>query len=148
MLLVHSSFIYQFFYCFLLILFRLVHVYMSCFCFDMSFNYHFWNGIHIQVTDNNFTCSCKNGYTGSKCETNVGHQLCEMSPCMNNGTCISLTNSYTCECMPFFEVCDYRVNPVDECIVWLYTNINCRGKTVKTSLIHVDLALVTMEPLV
>lgn len=43
-------------------------------------------------------CTCKAGYTGKLCETEINE--CSSSPCQNNGTCNDLINGYTCKCPP------------------------------------------------
>lgn len=48
-----------------------------------------------------FSCTCKPGFTGIYCESQLGVRLCEQSPCRNEGVCIALTESeYKCECLP------------------------------------------------
>lgn len=38
---------------------------------------------------------------GDNCETNFNE--CESNPCLNNGTCIDMTNGYVCSCVPGFS---------------------------------------------
>ena len=42
------------------------------------------------------TCRCKEGYTGSSCETKLN--VCQSMPCRNDGTCVDATSSYVCHC--------------------------------------------------
>jgi hypothetical protein len=46
---------------------------------------------------NGFSCSCPSGYTGSKCDINIGE--CKNSPCLN-GTCVDRINGYSCSLEP------------------------------------------------
>lgn len=59
---------------------------------------------YLQVSGGNFSCSCANGYIGERCEMDVGALDCQQSPCMNGGTCFSITNGYRCQCTQFYEV--------------------------------------------
>jgi len=43
-----------------------------------------------------FTCLCKNGFTGNLCETMI--DFCESNPCNNGGRCLGFTGGYTCIC--------------------------------------------------
>lgn len=57
-------------------------------CFD---NFSTSNGLI------GFRCDCPPGFTGEYCETNINP--CASNPCLNGGTCFSVTNSlYLCLC--------------------------------------------------
>ncbi|XP_030628115.1 protein eyes shut homolog [Chanos chanos] len=57
------------------------------------------------------TCACADGAVGPQCRT--PSQPCSPSPCLNNGSCVSLGDSYSCRCPRGFsgknceEVIDY-----------------------------------------
>ncbi|XP_020279664.1 protein crumbs isoform X2 [Pseudomyrmex gracilis] len=60
-----------------------------------------------------FSCSCKPGFTGSLCESQLGVRLCEQNPCRNDGVCIAITDSeYKCECQPGWtgKNCETNIN--------------------------------------
>ncbi|KAI1733203.1 cadherin domain-containing protein [Ditylenchus destructor] len=57
--------------------------------------------LHSLNSMRTFSCECPSGFTTSEDlpgECNQRIDLCYASPCMNNGTCIPLENSYRCEC--------------------------------------------------
>ena len=64
------------------------------------------------IHDNHRMCSCRSGFTGSRCETNINE--CARSPCANGSTCIDRINDYTCACPPGYtgRHCD---KPTDRC---------------------------------
>ncbi|KAG9339044.1 hypothetical protein JZ751_024239 [Albula glossodonta] len=43
-----------------------------------------------------FTCECKEGFTGTYCHENIND--CESNPCRNGGTCIDKVSVYQCIC--------------------------------------------------
>jgi len=45
-------------------------------------------------------CTCSNGTTGLSCEIIIDQ--CQLQPCENNATCISLINRYVCLCSSGF----------------------------------------------
>ncbi|KAH3717058.1 hypothetical protein DPMN_059838, partial [Dreissena polymorpha] len=45
---------------------------------------------------NNYLCTCQQGWTGIRCETNINE--CEGVVCDNNGTCVDHINSFKCNC--------------------------------------------------
>ena len=52
----------------------------------------------------NFTsyyCTCFDGYTGRNCENSIDY--CATLPCQNNASCISILNSFFCQCRPGFQ---------------------------------------------
>lgn len=65
-----------------------------------------------KVDDLNFKCTCKAGFTGSKCETNVDD--CAASPCQNGASCTDGVNAYTCTCPMGYSGKDCETN-IDEC---------------------------------
>ncbi|XP_026828708.1 protein crumbs isoform X3 [Ooceraea biroi] len=63
-----------------------------------------------------FGCSCKPGFTGSLCESQLGVRFCEQNPCRNDGVCLALTdNEYRCECQPGWTGKNCETN-INECI--------------------------------
>uniref|UniRef100_A0A665VCA8 Delta-like protein n=1 Tax=Echeneis naucrates TaxID=173247 RepID=A0A665VCA8_ECHNA len=61
-----------------------------------------------------FTCRCRPGFTGSRCETNIDD--CAGNPCHNAGTCIDGINDFTCTCTLGFtsKDCSMRASPCDQ----------------------------------
>lgn len=60
-----------------------------------------------------FSCSCKPGFTGNLCESQLGVRLCEQNPCRNDGVCLALIDSeYRCECQPGWtgKNCETNIN--------------------------------------
>lgn len=58
-------------------------------------------GICNEDARGNFSCTCKPGFTGPFCESQLGVRLCEQNPCRNDGVCLAITdNEYKCECLP------------------------------------------------
>ncbi|CAG2210631.1 unnamed protein product [Mytilus edulis] len=43
-----------------------------------------------------FECSCREGWTGKRCETPV--EYCDPLPCLNGGVCFNLTDDFFCRC--------------------------------------------------
>ncbi|CAG2189565.1 unnamed protein product [Mytilus edulis] len=43
-----------------------------------------------------FECSCREGWTGKRCETPM--EYCDPLPCNNEGVCYNLTDGYFCRC--------------------------------------------------
>lgn len=69
-------------------------------------------GGHCVVYGNLRLCSCRAGFTGSRCETNINE--CAGNPCANGSTCRDSINDYTCICPPGYtgRHCD---KPTDRC---------------------------------
>uniref|UniRef100_A0A3Q2ZWD6 Slit homolog 1 protein n=1 Tax=Kryptolebias marmoratus TaxID=37003 RepID=A0A3Q2ZWD6_KRYMA len=61
-----------------------------------------------------YTCSCKSGFTGKHCETPV--DACVSNPCTNGGSCLSdeQTEGFSCACAYGFHGTFCEVN-VDDC---------------------------------
>ncbi|KAM6942391.1 LOW QUALITY PROTEIN: slit homolog 1b [Lycodopsis pacificus] len=61
-----------------------------------------------------YTCTCKSGFTGKRCETPV--DACVSNPCTNGGVCISdeQTRGFSCACAFGFHGTFCEVN-VDDC---------------------------------
>ncbi|VDI20004.1 Hypothetical predicted protein, partial [Mytilus galloprovincialis] len=60
---------------------------------------------------NSYTCSCKAGYNGVNCETNIDE--CASNPCQN-GTCTDKVNGYSCSCYSGFTG-THCSKDIDEC---------------------------------
>ncbi|XP_056616570.1 protein jagged-2 isoform X4 [Triplophysa dalaica] len=78
----------------------------------ISFNVCGAHGRCISQSEDNFTCACQPGFTGTYCHENIND--CSSSPCHNGGTCIDEINSFHCVCPDGFDgpLCDLEV---DEC---------------------------------
>lgn len=64
------------------------------------------------VHGNLHLCSCRAGFTGSRCETNINE--CARNPCANGSTCQDRISDYYCICPPGYtgRHCD---KPTDRC---------------------------------
>ena len=60
-----------------------------------------------------FTCGCRQGYTGTRCEELV--DLCSSQPCQQGGTCVQEGTSFSCQCPAGFtgSLCDLEINECD-----------------------------------
>ncbi|XP_014482746.1 PREDICTED: protein crumbs isoform X3 [Dinoponera quadriceps] len=73
-------------------------------------------GTCIEDSRGDFSCNCKAGFTGSRCESQLGVRLCEQSPCRNDGVCLALAeNEYRCECQPGWTGKNCETN-INECV--------------------------------
>lgn len=74
--------------------------------------FFFETGGHCVGHGNLRLCSCRAGFTGSRCETNINE--CAKNPCANGSTCRDRINDYTCICPPGYtgRHCD---KPTDRC---------------------------------
>ena len=45
---------------------------------------------------NNYTCACRDFYTGDTCS--IPPNFCDNGVCLNGGRCVSQVNGYRCEC--------------------------------------------------
>ncbi|CAD5124625.1 DgyrCDS12894 [Dimorphilus gyrociliatus] len=55
------------------------------------------NGGSCTKISNGYKCTCKAGWTGNNCQTNIDD--CKPNPCLNGGVCVDGVNSYTCNCV-------------------------------------------------
>ena len=56
-----------------------------------------YNGFCVNLPGS-FRCSCFQGFTGPRCETNINE--CESFPCQNDGTCLDEPGAFRCICVP------------------------------------------------
>jgi hypothetical protein len=61
---------------------------------------------------NSFSCSCRPGYSGLFCQTNIDE--CASNPCQNGATCFDAINSFSCLCIPGYSGVLCQTN-IDEC---------------------------------
>ncbi|XP_011471983.1 sushi, nidogen and EGF-like domain-containing protein 1 [Oryzias latipes] len=59
------------------------------------------NGGSCQNNVGSFLCTCKDGFSGNRCQLDTNECLSE--PCMNRGTCEDKPGSYLCHCRPGFR---------------------------------------------
>ncbi|CAD5124310.1 DgyrCDS12602 [Dimorphilus gyrociliatus] len=55
-------------------------------------------GTCIGQVNENPRCQCPSGYTGSRCETFVGSNVCNPNPCRNSGICSVSGSTFSCDC--------------------------------------------------
>ncbi|CAL4154580.1 unnamed protein product, partial [Meganyctiphanes norvegica] len=60
-----------------------------------------------------YSCSCYEGFTGSRCEVNIDE--CIGNECQNGATCVDGINQYTCACLPGYEG-TFCEEDIDECL--------------------------------
>ncbi|GAB6032299.1 hypothetical protein CHUAL_010938 [Chamberlinius hualienensis] len=71
------------------------------------------NATCVNLTEGNFTCQCKTGFSGQFCE--VDNNECELEPCTNGGTCVDRPGNFSCLCPPMYggQIC---ADLYDDCI--------------------------------
>ena len=74
-------------------------------------------------SDNNVLCICPDGYSGKECDNFTA--FCDPNPCLNNGTCMEITNHFTCLCLPMLTGVFCEVDLNDECDPNPCVNGNC-----------------------
>ncbi|KAH9489124.1 hypothetical protein Btru_057137 [Bulinus truncatus] len=63
----------------------------------------------------NYTCQCPANYNGSMCENDLAKLYgCQVSPCLNGGTCHTLQNppAFNCSCLPGYNglTCENKID--------------------------------------
>lgn len=61
-----------------------------------------------------FSCKCRLGFEGERCETEVNE--CASHPCKNGALCKDYVNSFVCECRPGFDgiLCEHNIEECTE----------------------------------
>lgn len=56
-----------------------------------------------------FSCKCRPGFEGDRCETEVDE--CASHPCRNGASCRDYVNSFVCQCQPGFDgiLCQHNI---------------------------------------
>ncbi|XP_070206984.1 scavenger receptor cysteine-rich domain-containing protein DMBT1-like isoform X2 [Littorina saxatilis] len=54
------------------------------------------NGATCRDQNRHYTCVCREGFTGSRCEVDINE--CSIQPCQNGGTCQNRLGYFTCRC--------------------------------------------------
>ncbi|XP_035829642.1 fibropellin-1, partial [Aplysia californica] len=54
------------------------------------------NGAPCTDTGGGFLCSCRDGFSGHRCQHDIND--CEPGPCKNGGNCTDLLNNFLCDC--------------------------------------------------
>ena len=69
------------------------------------------DGVCVDGIDS-YSCDCKGGFTGDRCETNTDD--CEEVICQYGGTCQNEINSFSCDCTDGFtgNMCETNI---DDC---------------------------------
>ena len=70
------------------------------------------NGATCQDEENQYSCLCAGGYTGTHCETDIDE--CSSDPCENGATCQDEVNQYSCLCVPGYTGTHCETD-IDEC---------------------------------
>lgn len=82
-------------------------------CCSMNCSSNFCkNGATCQNSNGTYSCDCKLGYTGSRCETDIND--CSPNPCQHGGTCVDLVGTYRCGCKPGYTGKNCA-NDINEC---------------------------------
>uniref|UniRef100_A0A3Q3SP49 Crumbs cell polarity complex component 2 n=1 Tax=Mastacembelus armatus TaxID=205130 RepID=A0A3Q3SP49_9TELE len=86
-------------------------------------NTHCLNGGVCIGSDSGGNCTCKPGYTGARCETEIDE--CESNPCLNSATCLDRLNHFQCLCVMGFSgtLCENSKEEHNEGIPWLVVTI-------------------------
>ncbi|XP_053380160.1 sushi, von Willebrand factor type A, EGF and pentraxin domain-containing protein 1-like [Mercenaria mercenaria] len=69
------------------------------------------NGHVCTNGENNFTCTCQDGWSGSTCT--VPPDFCINNLCENGATCISGETNYECTCLPGYNGTFCEIQPVN-----------------------------------
>ncbi|XP_046377612.2 uncharacterized protein LOC124149848 isoform X2 [Haliotis rufescens] len=82
-------------------------------------------------TGSNFTCVCRGGYSGDKCD--VPPDLCKDNICSNNATCLVTSYGYRCECQPGYrgDLCKGKIadGGWGEWMDWGACSVSCGNGT-------------------
>ncbi len=73
------------------------------------------NGKCVATASDTTSCICNEGFTGTQCEMPIANP-CEPNPCMNEGKCVPMGETFVCECEAFYSgpTCSEKLaNPCD-----------------------------------
>jgi hypothetical protein len=76
------------------------------------------NGV---LVDDNFTCICSPGYTGSICDVPIIAE-CEVNPCQNGGNCSMVATTPVCDCPEGFNGSTCSTSSKHQLQVGVYNN--------------------------